>query len=83
MKPTLTVEQVAEILQVRPDTVYPLIHSGQIEASNVASGRKRIWRIRPEAVDAFLDLRRKVVPVAPANSLKGRNRMRPGVEKFY
>ncbi|MFQ5342295.1 MAG: helix-turn-helix domain-containing protein [Anaerolineae bacterium] len=47
----LTVEQVAEILQVHPQTVYGLLRAGHIRAAKVG----RAWRVRPQAIDEYLE----------------------------
>lgn len=46
----LRVGQVAEVLQVHPQTVYGLIRNGKIRAAKVG----RAWRIKPEAIDDYL-----------------------------
>jgi len=46
----LRVDQVAEVLQVHPQTVYGLIRNGKIRAAKVG----RAWRIKPEAIDDYL-----------------------------
>ena len=47
----LTVDQVAEILQVHPQTVYSLLRAGHIRAAKVG----RTWRVRPQAIDEYLE----------------------------
>jgi len=47
----LRVDQVAEALQVHPQTVYGLIRNGKIRAAKVG----RAWRIKPEAIDNYLE----------------------------
>lgn len=52
----LTVDEVAELMRVSSRTVMRAIASGQLEASQVTQGRGG-WRIRPQAIDAWLDSR--------------------------
>ena len=52
----LTVDEVAEFMRVSSKTVMRAIASGQLEASQVTQGRGG-WRIRPQAIDAWLDSR--------------------------
>jgi excisionase family DNA binding protein len=47
----LRVDQVAEVLQVHPQTVYNLLRRGKIRAAKVG----RAWRIKPEAIDDYLE----------------------------
>jgi excisionase family DNA binding protein len=51
-KVVFTVEQVAEQLQVHTKTVYRLLDSGELKGIRVG----RVWRITPEALNAFLQL---------------------------
>lgn len=52
----LTVDEVAEFMRVSSKTIMRAIASGQLEASQVTQGRGG-WRIRREAIDAWLDSR--------------------------
>ena len=52
----LIVDEVAELMRVSSRTVMRAIASGQLEASQVTQGRGG-WRIRPQAIDAWLDSR--------------------------
>jgi excisionase family DNA binding protein len=55
----MTVQQVAEQLQLSEDSVLSLIRSGRLPASNVGAGAVRPrWRIDPETLAEFLDSRR-------------------------
>jgi len=47
----LTVEQVAQILQVHPFTVLKFIKQGRLKAAKLG----RVYRIKRSEVDAFLD----------------------------
>ncbi len=47
----LRVDQVAEILQVHPQTVYALLRAGKIRAAKVG----RAWRVRPQAIDEYFE----------------------------
>lgn len=46
----LTPEQVAERLQVTEHTVYLWLQSGKLAGAKLG----RLWRVRPEALEAFL-----------------------------
>jgi excisionase family DNA binding protein len=48
----LTVEDVAEQLQVHPETVRRWLREGRLEGYRIS--RRGGWRIRPEAVEAML-----------------------------
>jgi excisionase family DNA binding protein len=45
----LTVEEVAELLGVHPQTVYELVRSGTLAARKIG----RVWRVRPSDVTTF------------------------------
>lgn len=47
----LTVAQVAEVLQVHPDTVYARIRGGQLRATHIGG----CIRILPAELDRFLE----------------------------
>ena len=49
----LTVDQVAEVVQLSPRTVMRAIHSGDLEASQLTQGRGG-WRVREDAIDDWL-----------------------------
>jgi len=51
----LTPEQVAERLQVTERTVYGWLRRGTLPALKLG----RLWRIRPEDLEAFLERARK------------------------
>lgn len=61
-----TVQQIAERLGIRKiDTIYQLISSGQLAATNIAvnpAGRP-CWRISPDDFEAFLAQRAARPPV--------------------
>jgi excisionase family DNA binding protein len=46
----LTIEEVAERLRVKPDTVRAWLRQGRLQG--IKAGR--LWRIRPSAVEAFI-----------------------------
>ena len=46
----LTIKQVAEYLQVSPDTVYRLATSGELQGRKIG----RIWRFPKEAIQEYL-----------------------------
>ena len=50
----LTVEQVAQELQVNVKTVYQWIKSKRLKATNIGTERKANWRIRRKDLDDFL-----------------------------
>ena len=54
----LTPEQVAERLQVTERTVYGWLRRGKLPALKLG----RLWRIRPEDLEAFLENARKMPP---------------------
>jgi excisionase family DNA binding protein len=54
--PPLTVDEVADLVRLRAKTVMRAIAAGQLEASQLTQGRGG-WRIRPEAIDAWLESR--------------------------
>jgi excisionase family DNA binding protein len=47
----LTVAEVAKVMRVSKMTVYRLVHSGELPAVRVG----RSFRVRPEAVHAYLE----------------------------
>src|SRR3954471_24786132 len=63
----LTVEQVAERVQLSTSTVMRAIHAGELEASQLTRNRGG-WRIRETAIEAWLDFRsnRQRGPATPA-----------------
>jgi excisionase family DNA binding protein len=52
----LTVAQVADQLQVDEETVRRWIRRGELEATNIGTGRPD-YRIRPTVLQAFLERR--------------------------
>lgn len=54
----LTVEQVAEELQVNQRSVYKWIQIGDLTAMDLGSGGKHIYRISRADLDAFKQARR-------------------------
>jgi excisionase family DNA binding protein len=46
----LTIEEVATRLRVKPDTVRAWLRQGRLQGMKAG----RLWRIRPQAVEAFL-----------------------------
>lgn len=54
----LTPPEVAKQLGADPATVINWIRSGQLKASNLATGHRPRFVIRPEDLDRFLDSRR-------------------------
>lgn len=56
-RPLLTVAQVAERLAVRDVVVRQLIRTGELPAVDVGLGATHLYRVRPEAVERWLDYR--------------------------
>jgi len=54
----LTPEQVAERLQVTERTVYGWLRRGKLPALKLG----RLWRIRPDDLETFLENARKMPP---------------------
>jgi excisionase family DNA binding protein len=54
----LTPEQVAERLQVTERTVYSWLRRGKLPALKLG----RLWRIRPDDLETFLENARKMPP---------------------
>jgi excisionase family DNA binding protein len=50
----LTVEQVANEMQVSEKTVYTWIKAGRLKATNIGTKRKANYRIRRADLDEFL-----------------------------
>lgn len=50
----LTTKQVAEELQVCPDTVREWIRCGSLKAFNAGTGENVRWRIPPASVEEFI-----------------------------
>jgi excisionase family DNA binding protein len=55
MTEILTVEQVAQELQVNPKTVYQWIKEKRLKATNIGTRTKANWRIRRQDLNEFLD----------------------------
>jgi hypothetical protein len=58
----LTPPDVARLVRVAPETVIGWIRSGFLVASNVATGARPSYRIKPADLDSFLDSRRVEIP---------------------
>lgn len=58
----LTVEEVARVLDVQPQTVRGLIASGELQAFKISPGDATYapWRVTPAMLKNFLDSRSKV-----------------------
>jgi hypothetical protein len=60
MSRLLTPKEIAERLRLKTvDRVYALIHSGELKASNIASGIKPRWVVEESEVVDFLSRREK------------------------
>jgi excisionase family DNA binding protein len=66
--PLLTVAQVAERLACKQDTVRRHILSGRLVGTNIGTQRQKMWRVSPEALDAFLAASSGVTPNKPPNA---------------
>lgn len=65
----LTITEAAERLGCEADHVRHLIATGQLPASDIAAKRsRRMWRIQPADVDAFLAARRTAMAGHPSNA---------------
>jgi excisionase family DNA binding protein len=53
----LTVAAVAARLNLTPKSVYALIRSGALPASNMGNGAVPRYRVKPQALDAFVAAR--------------------------
>lgn len=60
----LTVEDIARELQVSPESVRRWIHAGELPAVDVAcrNAKKRLFRVRRQALDEFLESRQTKTP---------------------
>ena len=56
----LTVPQAAERLQIHPQAVYRLIWAGQLEWTNVGTGKRPRIRVSEKQLAAFLREREEV-----------------------
>lgn len=54
----LTVEQVAEYLQVHPRTAQAWIRRGDIVGVRIGTGRTAAWRVEPAALQAYIEKNR-------------------------
>jgi excisionase family DNA binding protein len=54
----LTVEDIARRLKVNPKRVYKLIQEGDLEATNIGSEGRNIYRITLTAFNAYLEARK-------------------------
>lgn len=76
----LTVNEVAAFMRVSTKTVRRAIAAGHLEASQVSQGRGR-WRVRPEAIDAWMELRstrhQALRPLTDASGAKPGDRAQP------
>ena len=66
----LTVEQVAQILQVHPFTVLKFIKQGKLKAAKLG----RVYRIRRSEVDKFIDQQVERKDAAPAEKQEGKKK---------
>ena len=53
MSQTLTVQDIADELQLNPQTVRDWCKSGKLEAFNIGTSSKAIWRVPQPAFDKF------------------------------
>lgn len=66
----LTPPEIAEQIGVAPETVIAWIRSGQLKASNLATGRRPRYVVKPEHLDAFLALRQPQRPTSRSQKPK-------------
>ncbi len=52
-----TPRQVADILRITRTTVYKLIASKRIRASDISTGQRKIWRIKKKDLDKFMEVK--------------------------
>ncbi len=83
-----TIDEVASYLGVHRDTVYSLIRSGRLAATQLG-GRKTGWRISEADLTAFIDAGKTATPAMNGNSLSEQqamerfeNRQREEMESF-
>jgi excisionase family DNA binding protein len=57
-KQLLTVEQVAERLQVHPKTVQAWIRKGDLVGVRLGTGRTSAWRVEQDQLQAFIERNR-------------------------
>lgn len=55
----LTVQEVAALLVVHPQTVYRLIWSGALATVDIGTGKRARTRVRETAVEAYLQRRER------------------------
>lgn len=56
----LTIEQVADRLQVHPRTVQAWIRKGDLIGVRLGTGRTSAWRVEPAQLQAYLEKNRNV-----------------------
>ena len=76
MEPMLTVDQVAERLQVNEYTVRRWLRAGEFEG--VAFGGRTGWRVKEKDLQAFLERRRQGPETSPLEALMRRQAEPPG-----
>lgn len=70
---------VARLMECSPDTVREWIRSGQLRASNVASGNRPRWKIKRSDLETFLQTRQ----ANPAPAPRERRRNNGDVTEFF
>lgn len=69
-----TVNEVRELLKVKPHTILGWINVGELEAVNIGQGKKQPrYRISQEALDKFLASRTKAKPPVKSRRRKPYN----------
>ena len=67
---SLTVGQIAYRLQISESTIIRMIVAGSLPAICIKSGkRKKVWRVRPEALENWMRAREREEQRAPKLSL--------------
>lgn len=58
MDAVMTIPEVAEVLRISRPAVYPLIHAGELDTTDVGSGKRPRTRVYAKSVEALLAKRR-------------------------
>ena len=67
---TLTVAEIAEHLKLNPQTVRDWCKSGQLEAVNVGTPARAIWRVSVTSLERFKRSRRNQPSYRPKSAVK-------------
>jgi excisionase family DNA binding protein len=75
--PLLTASQVAERLAISTTAVRSLCDSGELPSYRIGTGKKKRYRVSPEAVEEYLE-RSRVAPAVEVVKPRRVNRLEPG-----